>query len=73
MKPLFRLLAKEDGRFYFQLGGLIDVDHPHHVPGPQRGELIRLFGEELRANKDALGRLVTLEAGKILQEGLGEV
>ena len=43
------------------------------VPAPRRGELIRLFGEELRANKDMLGRLVTLEAGKILQEGLGEV
>ncbi len=43
------------------------------VPAPRRGELIRLFGEELRANKDALGRLVTLEAGKIVQEGLGEV
>ena len=34
---------------------------------------MRLLGEELRANKDALGQLVTLEAGKILQEGLGEV
>jgi aldehyde dehydrogenase (NAD+) len=43
------------------------------VPGPRRGELVRLFGEELRANKDALGRLVTIENGKILQEGLGEV
>jgi aldehyde dehydrogenase (NAD+) len=43
------------------------------VPAPKRGELIRLFGEELRASKAALGRLVTLEAGKILQEGLGEV
>jgi len=43
------------------------------VPAPRRGELVRLFGEELRANKDALGRLVTLENGKILQEGLGEV
>ena len=43
------------------------------VPGPRRGELVRLFGEELRANKAALGRLVSLEAGKILQEGLGEV
>ena len=42
------------------------------VPAPKRGELVRLFGEELRANKDALGRLVTLEAGKILQEGLGD-
>jgi len=43
------------------------------VPAPKRGELIRLFGEELRANKEALGRLVTVENGKILQEGLGEV
>ncbi|MEI9996596.1 MAG: aldehyde dehydrogenase family protein [Rhizomicrobium sp.] len=43
------------------------------VPAPRRGELVRLFGEELRASKDALGRLVTLEAGKIVQEGLGEV
>src|SRR5271154_2072561 len=43
------------------------------VPAPRRGELVRLFGEELRANKEALGRLVSLEAGKIFQEGLGEV
>ena len=43
------------------------------VPAPKRGELVRLLGEELRANKDALGRLVTLESGKILREGLGEV
>ena len=44
-----------------------------NVPAPKRGELVRLLGDELRANKDLLGRLVTLEAGKILQEGLGEV
>ncbi|HJV85907.1 MAG TPA: aldehyde dehydrogenase family protein [Noviherbaspirillum sp.] len=44
-----------------------------NMPPPRRGELVRLFGEELRAHKEALGRLVTLEAGKILQEGLGEV
>src|SRR5262245_17250032 len=43
------------------------------VPAPKRGQLVRVFGEELRANKDPLGRLVTLENGKILQEGLGEV
>ena len=43
------------------------------VPAPRRGELLRLFGEELRAQKRALGRLVSIEAGKILQEGLGEV
>jgi aldehyde dehydrogenase (NAD+) len=43
------------------------------VPAPRRGELVRLFGEELRRSKDALGRLVTLETGKILEEGRGEV
>ncbi len=43
------------------------------VPPPRRGELVRLFGLELRRHKRALGRLVTLEAGKILQEGEGEV
>ena len=43
------------------------------VPPPRRGELVRLFGEELRAAKTDLGRLVTLEAGKVLSEGLGEV
>jgi aldehyde dehydrogenase (NAD+) len=43
------------------------------VPPPRRGELVRLFGDVLRAEKEALGRLVSLEAGKILQEGLGEV
>ena len=43
------------------------------VPAPRRGELVRRFGEELRARKDDLGALVTLEAGKIVSEGLGEV
>ena len=43
------------------------------VPAPRRGELVRLFGEVLREEKDALGRLVSQECGKILSEGLGEV
>jgi aldehyde dehydrogenase (NAD+) len=43
------------------------------VPPPRRGELVRLFGEVLREEKDALGRLVSRECGKILSEGLGEV
>ncbi len=42
------------------------------VPAPRRGELVRLFGEALRAHKDDLGRLVSIETGKILSEGLGE-
>jgi aldehyde dehydrogenase (NAD+) len=43
------------------------------VPAPRRGELVRLLGEELRKAKDDLGLLVTLEAGKVRSEGLGEV
>ncbi|MBK8456472.1 MAG: aldehyde dehydrogenase family protein [Phyllobacteriaceae bacterium] len=43
------------------------------VPAPKRGELVRLLGEELRVNKAALGRLVSIEVGKIVSEGLGEV
>ncbi|MGI9074241.1 MAG: L-piperidine-6-carboxylate dehydrogenase [Bryobacteraceae bacterium] len=43
------------------------------MPAPRRGELVRLLGEELRREKTALGRLVTIETGKIISEGLGEV
>lgn len=43
------------------------------VPAPVRGEIVRQIGNALRENKDALGALVTLEMGKIYQEGLGEV
>ena len=42
------------------------------IPAPKRGDLIRLLGNELRAHKEALGRLVSIEVGKILSEGLGE-
>ena len=43
------------------------------VPAPVRGELVRQMGEALREKKDALGSLVSLEMGKIKQEGDGEV
>ncbi len=43
------------------------------VPAPKRGELVRVLGEELRAHKATLGRLVSIEVGKIESEGLGEV
>lgn len=43
------------------------------VPAPKRGELVRLFGEELRKAKETLAELVTIECGKILEEGRGEV
>lgn len=44
-----------------------------NVPAPRRGELVRQFAEVLRENKAQLGELVSVEAGKITQEGLGEV
>ncbi|MFV2001988.1 MAG: aldehyde dehydrogenase family protein [Paracoccaceae bacterium] len=44
-----------------------------NIPAPRRGDLVRLIGDELRAEKQNLGALVSLESGKILQEGLGEV
>jgi aldehyde dehydrogenase (NAD+) len=43
------------------------------IPAPQRGELVRKFGNKLREKKSDLGRLVSWEMGKSLQEGLGEV
>jgi aldehyde dehydrogenase family 7 protein A1 len=43
------------------------------LPAPVRGELVRKIGDALRAHKEDLGRLVSLEMGKILSEGLGEV
>ena len=44
-----------------------------NVPAPKRGELVRILGEELRAALPDLGRLVTIESGKLLTEGFGEV
>lgn len=43
------------------------------TPAPVRGEIVRQIGEGLRAKKDALGALLTLEMGKVRSEGLGEV
>ena len=43
------------------------------MPAPQRGEVVRQFGEALRSKKEALGALVSYEMGKSFQEGLGEV
>jgi aldehyde dehydrogenase (NAD+) len=61
-----------------EAGAAIDAAHEAFkvwrlVPGPKRGELVRLLGEELRAHKAELGRLVSIEVGKIPSEGLGEV
>jgi aldehyde dehydrogenase (NAD+) len=44
-----------------------------NMPAPKRGEIVRQMGDELRTHKEALGKLVSYEMGKSLQEGLGEV
>jgi aldehyde dehydrogenase (NAD+) len=64
--------AKADVESMIQKGDAAFVTW-REVPAPRRGELVRLLGEELRTEKARLGALVTLECGKILQEGLGEV
>ena len=43
------------------------------LPAPQRGEIVRQYGQKLREYKDPLGQLVSYEMGKSLQEGFGEV
>ena len=47
--------------------------HFRQIPAPKRGEIVRQFGDKLRQNKEALGKLVSYEMGKSLQEGYGEV
>lgn len=54
-------------------GAVAVFDRWRVFPAPKRGEIVREIGEELRRNKDELGALVTLEMGKILAEGKGEV
>ncbi len=52
---------------------LLAFQHWRLLPAPARGDIVREIGEELRSEKDALGELVTLETGKIIAEGQGEV
>lgn len=45
----------------------------HKMPAPKRGDIVRQIGDALRVKLEQLGRLVSLEMGKILPEGIGEV
>jgi len=61
-----------------QAAGAIEAAHEaflhwRRVPAPRRGELVRRLGEALRQARDDLGRLVSIESGKIVSEGRGEV
>ena len=73
-----RLLAKVTAHTETQISAELFRSHQaslawRKVPAPKRGELVRVFGELVRQHKDPLGRLISLETGKILQEGWGEV
>lgn len=75
-----------DGKAIGQISTTTRADYDHvieaaqkaflwwrEIPAPKRGEYVRQFGEKLREKKDALGKLVSYEMGKSLQEGWGEV
>jgi aldehyde dehydrogenase (NAD+) len=75
-----------DGTLIAQVRPANDEDYEHvlssaasaaaawrEVPAPKRGEAVRLLGEQLRSHRQDLGTLVSLENGKILAEGIGEV
>src|SRR5246500_1582602 len=84
--PLLNVRNPADGTLLAQLRPASSADYEHvlssavqaaaawrEVPAPKRGEAVRLLGEALRHHKADLGTLVSLENGKILAEGLGEV
>jgi aldehyde dehydrogenase (NAD+) len=89
METAGRRVASFDPTTGEELGAVLLADRSHYetvvgrtheafkswrmVPAPKRGEIVRQMGEALRVHKDDLGALVTLEVGKILSEGLGEV
>ncbi len=73
-KEIARLRAHSQAEIDKMIAQSVEAFHAwREVPAPRRGELVRIFGEKLRENKEALARLVTIECGKILTEGRGEV
>jgi len=84
--PVIESINPSTGRCIAKVRGATETDYEHvlasaveaarkwrRVPAPKRGEAVRLLAEELRAEKDALGSLVSFENGKIKAEGDGEV
>jgi L-aminoadipate-semialdehyde dehydrogenase len=73
-RPLAALRTASAADFERAAGAAVDAFRSfRQAPGPRRGEMVRRIGDELRRLKAPLARLVTLEAGKILSEGEGEV
>ena len=73
-EPIAKVLQCDEAAYDRVVKAAVDAfPNWRMLPAPTRGEIVRELGLELRAKKDALGRLVSLEMGKILSEGLGEV
>ncbi len=73
-KPIARVRMAMAGEYERVLAEAASVfESWRMLPAPQRGQIVRAIGDELRLHKDDLGALVTLEMGKILGEGKGEV
>ncbi len=73
-KPLAHLAAEKDEHIEAKIDASLAAFYAwRDVPAPKRGELVRLLGEELRKSKETLAELVTIECGKVIEEGRGEV
>jgi len=73
-QPLARFVAAGSESYDLAVTAAVEAFQKWRLtPPPQRGEIVRQIGQSLRATKDDLGLLVTLESGKIKSEGLGEV
>jgi aldehyde dehydrogenase (NAD+) len=73
-EPLASVHSTDEASYHQAVQRAVDAFEAwREVPAPRRGEFVRLLGEALREHKQSLGALVTLETGKLLQEGLGEV
>lgn len=73
-QPIAKIRAASDADYERVIAAAVEAAGAwREVPAPKRGEAVRLIGQALRDNKDALGSLVSLEMGKIKAEGDGEV
>lgn len=73
-KPIARVKQATVEEYESCVAAMIEAQAAWQLtPAPKRGEIVRQIGDALRAKRDALGHLVSLEMGKILSEGLGEV
>ena len=85
-RDLLNVITPIDGSIIAQVALASETDYDHvintahenflkwrMIPAPQRGQIVREIGEELRRLKEPLGKLITIEMGKIVVEGIGEI